>query len=46
VELPFGFEHAGGGPHFLSARDCSPPATHDGNMELVLGNYVARRTAS
>jgi hypothetical protein len=30
---------AHGGPHFPSVRECSVPATHDGNIELVLGTF-------
>ena len=30
---------AHGGPHFPSVRDCSVPATHDGNIDLVLGTF-------
>jgi hypothetical protein len=30
---------AGGGAHFPSGRDCSPPATHDGSILLVLGTF-------
>lgn len=30
---------AGGSPHFPSQRDCSTPATRDGNVVLVLGIF-------
>jgi hypothetical protein len=30
---------AGGGPHFPSRQDCTVPATHDGNIDLVLGTF-------
>ncbi|HZO49989.1 MAG TPA: hypothetical protein VFB26_07575 [Gaiellaceae bacterium] len=37
---------AGGLPHFPSRNDCVVPATHDGDIELVLGRFDSVVAAS
>ncbi len=44
---PLGVLAADGWPHFPSQRDCTVPATRDGNVVLVLGTFdsVVRASA-
>jgi hypothetical protein len=37
---------AGGLPRFASRSDCSPPATHDGSITLVLGTFRSGQPAT